>query len=145
MAKGLMSVFVDTQIFQPYLAMRWYAMAVLGITSRGDLSDIQFKRLAAGIEYNLDDVELLVCQVIPSLEEKVEVKVSTERLPKALSVQPYLLIDSEQNGRELILKPKIAYGDPMVAWVRGDHLEVEGEYVPIRRLREEKKIRKTRC
>lgn len=114
----------------------------LRITSRGDLSDIQFKRLAAGIEYNLDDVELLVCQVIPSLEDKIDVQILTERLPKALSVQPYLLIDSEQNGRELVLKPKIAYGEPMVAWVRGEHLEVEGEYVPIRKLREEKKIRK---
>ncbi|MGC6508045.1 MAG: DEAD/DEAH box helicase [Myxococcota bacterium] len=114
----------------------------LRITSRGDLSDIQFQRLSSGIEYNLDDVELLVCQVIPSLEEKVHVQILTERLPKALSVQPYLLIDSEQNGRELILKPRIAYGEPMVAWVRGDHLEVEGEYVPIRKVKDEKRIRK---
>ena len=60
----------------------------LRITSRGNLSDIQFKRLASGIEYNLDDVEYLVCQVVPSLEEKIEVQLKTDRLPPAISVKP---------------------------------------------------------
>lgn len=112
------------------------------ITSRGTLSHLQFKELAQGVIYDFDDVEYLVCQVIPNLQEMIDVVIETGRLPPTVSLLPYLLIESEQNGRELILHPKLAYGDPMIAWVKLDTLIVEGDFVPIRKPREEKKIKK---
>ena len=66
----------------------------LRLTGRGGLTNRDYQKyLRSGIFYEEEDIELLVCEVIPDLQKKIPVDVRTTKLPPSHKVTPYLLID----------------------------------------------------
>lgn len=77
----------------------------------------------------------LVGAIIPRLQEKLEVEVRTTRLPRAVKVSPRLVVDAlaDDKGVSLTVIPRIVYGDPPIAEVRGGKISyLAVDKVPLR-------------
>ena len=73
--------------------------------------------------------------VIPSLEKSVPVHVLSKRLPRARRFAPRVVIETigDGSGEQLTVLPRLVYGDPVIAEVRGDILEsLSSLEVPVR-------------
>ena len=71
------------------------------------------------------DYAWLVSDVIPRLRAAMPVVISTQRLPGANDGVPVLVCEIQQNSQgALVARPRIAYGEPMTAWLDGDRLQV---------------------
>jgi superfamily II DNA or RNA helicase len=76
----------------------------------------------------------LVTNVLPAIEKKLAVTVTTARLPrKAKSAQPRIAMDLSHHGHTLSVLPTLVYGDPPIARVQGDDVALLGAAVPVRR------------
>lgn len=115
----------------------------LRLTGRGGLTNRDYQKyLRAGIFYDEEDIELLVCEVIPDLQKKIPVDVRTTKLPPSHKVTPYLLIDLLSEGNDLVIQPKIVYGTPPVAEIVGEGLKFLGGYIPFRDRSKELQLRR---
>lgn len=88
-----------------------------------------------GVWYPKKRAGELVSTVIPALEKSVPVVVVGTGLPKARRVAPRIVIETLSDGRgdQLTVVPRLVYGDPVIAEVRGDVLEqVSSLEVPVR-------------
>jgi superfamily II DNA or RNA helicase len=80
----------------------------------------------------------LVTRVLPELEKKLEVTITTTSLPrKSVSARPRIAMDLSHQGHTLSILPTLVYGDPPIARVDGDALTPLGHAVPVRRRDEE--------
>ena len=73
--------------------------------------------------------------IIPSLEKSVPVHVLSDLLPRARRLAPRVIIETigDGSGDQLTVLPRLVYGDPVIAEVRGDVLEsLSSLEVPIR-------------
>ena len=78
----------------------------------------------------------LVTKVIPELEKKLTVLVTTKKLPKrAVDLKPRIAMDLSHHGHTLSVLPLLVYGDPPMARIDGDDVIALGKakQVPIRR------------
>lgn len=76
-----------------------------------------------------------VSDVLPDLEKKCAVEVRTQRLPKLdLEARPRIVLQLEElDDGTLAVSPRLVYGDPAIAEVRGDELDlVQTRVVPRR-------------
>jgi len=87
------------------------------------------------------DVHKLVAEVLPSLASRVPVDLRTERLPRTVSAQPYLVVTTERRGDKLEVRPEIVSGDPPVARVRAGELLPMGDRIPRRDVAAEERLR----
>ncbi len=87
------------------------------------------------------DAAELVTKVLPELEEKLEVIVTTKKLPrKNADVRPRIAMDLSHQGHTLSILPTLVYGDPPVARVDGETMVTIGKAVPVRRRTEEREL-----
>lgn len=112
----------------------------LRLIGTNGMTQSQYSALIRGITYEVDDVQRLVSKVIPELKKRVHVDVRTERLPKNEKLTPYLLIHVQQKSQNLLVHPKIVYGEPPIAEVIGDTVTFLSKEVPIRNLQKEHEI-----
>jgi superfamily II DNA or RNA helicase len=83
----------------------------------------------------------LVTKVIPELEKKLTVHITTKKLPKrAVEAKPRIAMDLSHHGHTLSVLPLLVYGDPAMARIDGDDVIAigKGKNVPIRRPDEER-------
>jgi superfamily II DNA or RNA helicase len=87
------------------------------------------------------DAGELVTKVLPELEAKLDVVVTTRKLPrKNADVRPRIAMDLSHQGHTLSILPTLVYGDPPVARVDGDAIVNLGKAVPVRRREEEREL-----
>ncbi len=80
------------------------------------------------------DTADLVTKVLPELEAKLDVIVTTARLPrKVADARPRIAMDLSHQGHTLSVLPTLVYGDPPVARIDGDSMVALGDTVPVRR------------
>jgi superfamily II DNA or RNA helicase len=85
----------------------------------------------------------LVTKVLPELEKKLTVHVTTKKLPRrAADVRPRIAMDLSHHGHTLSVLPLLVYGDPPMARVDGDDVIAlgRGKQVPVRRRDEERNL-----
>jgi superfamily II DNA or RNA helicase len=85
----------------------------------------------------------LVTKVIPELEKKLTVHVTTKKLPRrAADVRPRIAMDLSHHGHTLSVLPLLVYGDPPMARVDGDDVIAlgKGKQVPVRRRDEDRNL-----
>ncbi len=85
----------------------------------------------------------LVTKVIPELEKKLTVHITTKKLPKrAVDAKPRMAMDLSHHGHTLSVLPLLVYGDPPMARIDGDDVIAIGraKQVPIRKRDEEKRL-----
>jgi superfamily II DNA or RNA helicase len=85
----------------------------------------------------------LVTKVLPELEKKLTVHVTTKKLPRrAADVRPRIAMDLSHHGHTLSVLPLLVYGDPPMARVDGDDVIAlgKGKQVPVRRKDEERQL-----
>jgi superfamily II DNA or RNA helicase len=81
----------------------------------------------------------LVTKVIPEIEKKLFVIVSTKKLPRrAADVRPRIAMDLSPHGHTLSVLPTLVYGDPPMARVDGDDVIALGKQVPVRKRDQER-------
>ncbi|NOY28158.1 MAG: DEAD/DEAH box helicase [Oligoflexia bacterium] len=88
--------------------------------------------LARGVHFPPDDVGRLVSETIPALQASIPVEIRTRRLPTSEKIKPRLLIETWGNTEELVVKPRLVYGNPPSAEVDRGELKLLGGTVPIR-------------
>ena len=80
------------------------------------------------------DTADLVTKVLPELEAKLDVIVTTARLPrKVADARLRIAMDLSHQGHTLSVLPTLVYGDPPVARIDGDTMVALGDTVPVRR------------
>ncbi|HMJ13760.1 MAG TPA: SNF2-related protein, partial [Polyangiaceae bacterium] len=83
----------------------------------------------------------LVTRVLPELEKKYPLHVTTRKLPrKKKHVAPRIALDLSHQGHTLSVLPLLVYGDPPIARVDGNSVTAFGKDVPIRDLDAERKL-----
>ena len=82
----------------------------------------------------------MMTEVLPMLRQHLEVEVSARRLPGISETPPRLLLTTGRAGQSLHVIAEIVYGEPVIARVQGDRLEVIGNSVPRRNLRAEERL-----
>lgn len=93
--------------------------------------------------YSMDERRELASVVIPALESRIPVVVSSERLPRAVRIAPKVVIETvgDAAGGTLTAIPHLVYGEPPFAEVRGERVEIrQGDVVPVRDRVEEARL-----
>ncbi len=99
------------------------------------------ERLPLARTFALADTTDLVTHVLPELEAKLDVVISTTRLPrKAAEARPRVHMDLSHQGHTLSVLPTLVYGDPPVARIDGDTIVTLGNEVPVRRYDQEREL-----
>ncbi len=106
----------------------------------GQLSREQRKVLSRGIVYSLSDVGQLVSEALPRLQDKIPVHIKTKRLPTVNQSPPRLVLETKKTGDILSIRPAVVYGDPPIARLTHERLELLGNQVPIRNERVERRL-----
>ena len=96
------------------------------------LSAREREDLLRGRVYPESEMGELVGAVIPGLERRTRVEVRSRRLPRASAERPKPSLRLSRVGDGLYVLPRVAYGDPPVAYVDGERLVAVGERVPRR-------------
>ena len=104
------------------------------------LTTSQYQTFLRGVVYGFEDVKRLLSRIIPELEKRVPVDIRTDRLPKNIELKPYLRIETQVREDSLLFQPKIVYGDPPIAEIKGDDIIFLGKEIPIRDQKEEEII-----
>ena len=98
--------------------------------------------LPRGRFFSDGDLALLVTEVIPGLEGRIPISVETVRLPTTRrGEKPRVQIALTREGDELVVHPRLVYGDPPVARIEAGRLVALGNgSVPIRSERAENEL-----
>ena len=99
-------------------------------TEGGGLAGHERTALVNGIVFPKDRVHELVGELLPSLRQRVTVKVRTERLPQIVKLKPELVLDMQATPQGLKLRMDIVYGD--AARVEDGKLVRTGRALPLR-------------
>ena len=99
------------------------------------------RELSRGRVYGPRQVPDLVTRLLPELKRCLRVEVRSGRLPGVSSDPPRVRVHSRADGQgRLVVEADLVYGDPVVARVVGEHLEVTGAEVPLRDEDEERAL-----
>jgi len=105
-----------------------------------ELTGMSLERLPAERRFAPAKVAELVTDVLPDLEQRMDVELKTDRLPREVSRQPVrAVVQVSQRGRALSLLAVLVYGDPPTARVAGDQLVHIGGPIPKRDRRGEER------
>jgi superfamily II DNA or RNA helicase len=105
-----------------------------------DLSGRDIEELRKGRVYEFGQVADLVGRVLPALQERLPVAVTSKLLPSASPMQPRLLFKADYDGGALNVLPLIVYGDPPCARVDAGKLHYLGGALPLRNEAKEQKL-----
>ena len=101
----------------------------------------ELERLTRGERVAAGDVARLVGELLPRLEGRVDLEVRTRRLPRAESLAPRVVIETERRGGQLSVLPLLVYGDPPRARIDGGRLVHLRGAVPLRHEEAERRLR----
>ncbi len=130
-----------TEIFENGAAMRGGLLC--GVADTTLTADEWQVYRGAGRFLSHEDARELASSIIPSLEGRIPITVKSSRLPRAVRISPRIVIETvgDRGGDTLTAVPHLVYGEPPIAEVRGDRLEVfGGDVVPIRDRIEEARL-----
>ena len=103
-----------------------------------DLTGDLLERLPLSRVFRRQDEADLVTKVLPELEKKLDVAISTSKLPRrSLTWRPRIDLDLSHHGHTFSVLPTLVYGSPPIARIEGDKLTSLGAAVPVRRREEE--------
>ncbi|MBK9644886.1 MAG: DEAD/DEAH box helicase [Deltaproteobacteria bacterium] len=109
--------------------------------SEGGLAPHQRQVLARGVDFTTKEVGRLVGDLLPSLRNVIPVKVQTERLPQGASHRPSLSLDLRPTpSGGAIARLDLVYGDPPVARLVANELQLIGKTIPLRDVLEERRL-----
>lgn len=106
-----------------------------GVTDSGLKAEELRAFRGAGRLYPRSEAAQLASVIIPSLQDRIEVEIQSNTLPRARLVAPRIVIEtvSSQDGSSLTLLPRLVYGKPAFAEVRQGRLELQSlRELPIR-------------
>ncbi|HEY8943571.1 MAG TPA: DEAD/DEAH box helicase [Polyangiaceae bacterium] len=99
------------------------------------------ERLPLSNTFTREQQAELVTRVLPELESRLPVSVTTRRLPSLnRDVRPRINMDLSHHGHTLSVLPTLVYGDPPVMRIDGDEGVSLGGAVPVRRRDEERQL-----
>ncbi len=109
-------------------------------TSHGDLTPEQRRMLIQGVDFEQEEVGVLVGEYLPNLRRKAPVDIATERLPKADALVPRVHIVMAERPRGLEVRAELVYGNPPVAKVTsgGGLKRLDASIIPARDLSAER-------
>ncbi len=107
-----------------------------------DLTGERLEKLPAERHFAEGELATLAGEVLPALEERLEVRVRTSRVPgrSASRVRPRILFELSQGFHALSVLPLVVYGDPPTARVDGVKLVHLGGEVPVRDVARERTL-----
>ena len=108
-------------------------------TEGGGLANHERSALVRGIVFEPGRVHELVGELLPSLRDRLTVKVKTDKLPSIVRLEPELALDMQATPQGLKLRLDIVYGD--VARVEDNRLVRTGQQLPVRDRQAEAKLR----
>jgi superfamily II DNA or RNA helicase len=126
-----------SQVFENGAVLHGAALRAVGEL---DLSGRDIEELRKGRVYEFGQVADLVGRVLPALQERVPVSVSSKLLPNASPMQPRLLFKADYDGGALNVLPLIVYGDPPCARVDSGKLHYLGGPLPLRNEGKEQRL-----
>ena len=89
--------------------------------------------LDPGKTFAFEDAARIVTEWLPTLEDRLEIDVRTDRLPETTrSERPRIEIDTQRRGDRLSVLATLVYGDPPVARVDGGKLVHLSGRIPVR-------------
>jgi superfamily II DNA or RNA helicase len=101
----------------------------------------RLERLPLSRSFARGDESELVTRVIPELQKRLIVTVTTAKLPhREITTRPRIAMDLSHQGHTLSVLPTLVYGDPPVLRVDGDQGILLGREVPVRRVEEERAL-----
>ncbi|RLB48537.1 MAG: helicase, partial [Deltaproteobacteria bacterium] len=116
-------------------------LAVLRPLGETALTGLALDRLPVERSFGPGAMAELVAEVLPELEQRVELEIQTDKLPQGVSKQPLRpLVEVSQRGPALSLLGAVVYGDPPCARVAGDQLVHLGGPIPKRDRRGEQRV-----
>jgi hypothetical protein len=82
-----------------------------------------------GRRFSADEAAEIASGIIPSLQGRIEVELSTKRLPQAVRVAPRIVIETigDRAGDALTVIPHLVYGDPPFAEVGASRLQLSSK------------------
>jgi len=109
-------------------------------TSHGELSPTQRKQLTRGIQYEPEQMHLLVNEVLPRLRLQIPVMVETDRLPEGDQLEPRVAVYLDEVPLGLQVLALVEYGSPAVARVEEGILKPLRDVVPARDMGRERMV-----
>ncbi len=122
---------------------RGVARCADGLRPLGEMSATGelLERLPLERTFARSDTADLVTKVLPELEAKLDVIVTTSRLPRKVSdARPRIAMDLSHQGHTLSVLPTLVYGDPPVARIVGEAMVPLGDTVPVRKHEHERDL-----
>jgi superfamily II DNA or RNA helicase len=114
---------------------------VLRPIAESELSGHMLERLPLARTFSGSDEAELVTKVLPELERRMPVVVTTKKLPgMSRDARPRIAMDLSHQGHTLSILPTLVYGDPPIARIDGSAIVSLGNDVPIRRPEEEREL-----
>ena len=109
--------------------------------SGGGLAPHERRQLAQGRVFSVNEAGKLVAELLPSFRERLEVKLKTTRLPDAERTPPRLQLRLVPSERQLQVELDLVYGEPAVARVVRDELQIISDgKVPLRDRNAERRL-----
>ena len=90
------------------------------------------RSLFRGRTFGPDSMTELITEILPLLRKHLRVEVKSGRLPTISDTPPRLLLTTSRAGSSLKVLAEIVYGEPVIARLVGEQLEVVGNSVPLR-------------
>jgi superfamily II DNA or RNA helicase len=105
--------------------------------AKNKLNGRELADLPRGRFYSNDDLAVLVTEIIPDLEDRITLKIETEKLPRTRrGERPRIRIENRREGGGLTVLPTLVYGQagqPIIARIDAGRLvHLGGSEVPIR-------------
>lgn len=89
--------------------------------------------LKPGRTYSFDQAALIVTEVLPSLADRLEIEILTDKLPTTVRTErPHIQVETEQRGNRLSVLATLVYGDPPLARVDAGRLVHLAGPIPVR-------------
>jgi superfamily II DNA or RNA helicase len=117
-------------------------VVVAGVGRSGDtlhplgemaLTGPRLERLPWRRRFARTELALLVSDVLPDLEKRIPVEITTKRLPRAGgAARPRIQLDLSQKEHTLSVTASLVYGDPPEARIENNQLVLLGSRVPTR-------------
>lgn len=99
------------------------------------------ERIPRSRTFSKSESGALVTKILPELEDRVSLVISTDRLPGITKhARPRIAMDLSHHGHSLSVLPVLVYGDPPIARIDGDTLVALGKEVPVRRVDDEREV-----
>jgi len=102
----------------------------------------ELAELRNGRPFPASQVVDLVTRVVPSLQERIDVRIRSRRFPRTSKQRLRAVVQTEQRGDALVVFPTVVYGDPPVARVDGANLTLLGDepIIPLRNEEAERRL-----